>query len=159
MMKCFSMVGSKWANQALKASLEEHQLDAPQVAVMGIIQILHAVDGGQALLELDAIMAEEFLIAPNPKCLPDPPNLLQLQLVEESTRMGTVDSWKSSFLQLCAFMNAKELDFETTAGLCLDLLGGSVSLETIKMTLKETDRNRNETFSMIEFILVMRKLT
>jgi len=48
----------KWAERPLKEAVREHCLRAPEVAALGLIQMINAMDDGRALRELNALFAE-----------------------------------------------------------------------------------------------------
>uniref|UniRef100_A0A7S0ZGW5 Rhodanese domain-containing protein n=1 Tax=Timspurckia oligopyrenoides TaxID=708627 RepID=A0A7S0ZGW5_9RHOD len=72
---------------------------------------------------------------------------------------GGTKEWKAAFREICEVMEEEELDLETTATVCAELLGDRVPFDTIKTTLKKKDKDGNESFSLIEFILTMKQLS
>eukprot|EP00182_Erythrolobus_australicus_P006583 CAMPEP_0185841492 /NCGR_PEP_ID=MMETSP1353-20130828/17922_1 /TAXON_ID=1077150 /ORGANISM="Erythrolobus australicus, Strain CCMP3124" /LENGTH=654 /DNA_ID=CAMNT_0028540971 /DNA_START=37 /DNA_END=1998 /DNA_ORIENTATION=+ len=50
--------GGKWAELPLKKAVREHRLRAPEVAALGMIQIMDAMDDGRALRELEGMFAQ-----------------------------------------------------------------------------------------------------
>mmetsp|Transcript_2109 Transcript_2109/g.5674 ORF Transcript_2109/g.5674 Transcript_2109/m.5674 type:complete len:732 (-) Transcript_2109:220-2415(-) len=51
--------GGVWAERPLKQAVREHGLIAPEIAALGMIQMMNAVDDGKALRELDELYAKK----------------------------------------------------------------------------------------------------
>jgi len=67
--------------------------------------------------------------------------------------------WKAAFLEICEVMEVGELDLDTTATLCSDLVGDCIPFDSIKATLITKDKDGNEKFGLVEFIFTMRHLS
>ncbi|KAA8495088.1 putative WD repeat-containing protein [Porphyridium purpureum] len=145
-INAIELVGEMWADGALHASVRDHHLAAPQVAVMGMIQMITAMENSHALRELEDLKRKSRV----------PPNPAGSGRESMSDKLA---QWKAAFNQMCAVTEVKELDVETAAHVAAELLCDRVEFERIKAVLRSKDRDRNNSISIVEFVIAMNALT
>jgi len=72
----------------------------------------------------------------------------------------SISEWRTAFLDMCEGMEVvkEELNLDTAAELCADLLGDTVPFERVLTALKKKDRNDTGKIGRAKFLLAMRRL-